>query len=304
MYVSREDARSDVILAGATLLFGGLVIDLLSRLPLYPQRGLVAVALNLAWIFVLTGLVPWLLARHRDDIPGAFGLDAPRAGWRAGLILVVPIVALGVLRQFVAVEAAGTTLLGRVGGAGYPGFDAVTVLVIGLVSVAVTTVGALLLTTFLATRGREAFRSPDVSLTELLRTFGIGACGVALVLGLARTIGRAGLLSMLLQVAGLAALVLLADRLVTSRRTAPRAAVLTPVAVFTAAQVFAFGGVFRGDLLSGLYGGALAAGTVTVTAVLLETRDRAWAVVPLYLALHWWPSCLSPLPWEFVLAQC
>jgi len=304
MYVSREDARSDVILAGATTLFGGLVIGLLSRLPLYPRQGLVAIALDLAWIFVLTGLVPWLLARHRDDIPGAFGLDAPRAGWRAGLILVVPIVVLGVLRQFVALGAVGTTLLGRIGGAGYPGLAAVTALVVGLVSFAVTTVGAVLLTSFLVTRGREAFRSPDVSLTELLRTFGIGACGAALVLGLVRTIGRGGLLSMLLQVAGLAALVLLADRLVTGRRTAPRAAVLTPVVLFTVAQVFAFGGLFRGDLLSGLYGGALAAGTVTVTAVLLETRDRAWAIVPLYAALHWWPSCLSPLPWEFALAGC
>ena len=97
---------------------------------------------------------------------------------------------------------------------------------------------------------------------------------------------------------------LVADRVVTTRRTTPRAAVLTPVVVLVVVHVFAFGGLFRGDLLSGLYAGALAAGTATVTAVLLETRESAWAVVPVYLALHWWPSCLSPLPMEFFAAAC
>ncbi|MFA9444389.1 hypothetical protein [Egicoccus sp. AB-alg6-2] len=302
--MSREDARSDVILAGATTLFGGIVIGLLSALPLLPRRGIAAIVLDLLWIFVLTGLVPVLLARYRGDRLGAFGLDAPRSGWRAGLVLVVPVALLGVLRQFVAVGASDTALLGRVGGAGFVGVGPVGALLLGLLSFAVTAAGALLLTGFLATRGRDAFRSPDVPLTELLRTFGIGACGIALVLGLLRAIGAAQLLPTLLQVAGLAVLVLVADRVVASRRTAPRAAVLTPVAVLAAAHVFAFGGLFRGDLLSGLYAAALAGGTAVVAAVLLETRDRAWAIVPLFLALHWWPSCLSPLPMEFFAAAC
>jgi len=303
VYVSREDARSDVILAGATTLFGGVVIGLLSAFPFYPRGGITGVALDLVWIFVLTGLVPLLLARYRDQRLGAFGLDGPRA-WRSGLVLVVPVAALGVLRQFVSLGPGDTALLGRIGGAGFSGVGTTTAVVLELLAFAVTSLGALLLTTFLVVRGRDAFRSADVSLTELLRTFGIGACAVALVLGLMRSLGAAQLLPTLLQVAGLAALVLVADRVVQTRRMAPRAAVLTPVIVLGAAHVFAFGGLFRGDLLSGLYAGALAAGTATVTAVLLETRERAWAVVPLYLALHWWPSCLSPLPMEFFAAAC
>jgi hypothetical protein len=219
-------------------------------------------------------------------------------------VLVVPVAALGVLRQFVSLGPGDTALLGRIGGAGFSGVGTTTAVVLELLAFAVTSLGALLLTTFLVVRGRDAFRSADVSLTELLRTFGIGACAVALVLGLMRSLGAAQLLPTLLQVAGLAALVLVADRVVQTRRMAPRAAVLTPVIVLGAAHVFAFGGLFRGDLLSGLYAGALAAGTATVTAVLLETRERAWAVVPLYLALHWWPSCLSPLPMEFFAAAC
>ncbi|MEX2505096.1 MAG: hypothetical protein WD378_09605 [Egicoccus sp.] len=301
--MSREDARSDVILAGATTLFGGIVIGLLSALPLYPRGGVAGVALDLVWIFVLTGLVPWLLARYRDERLNAFGLDGPRA-WRTGLILVVPIAALGVLRQFVSAGLTDTALLGRVGGAGFTGVGNATAIALGLLAFVVTSLGALLLTSFLVVRGRDAFRSPDVLLTELLRTFGVGACGVALVLGLLRSIGPAQLLPTLLQVVGLGALVLVADRVVTTRRMAPRAAILTPVVVLGAAHVFAFGGLFRGDLLSGLYAGALAAGTATVTAVLLESREKAWAIVPMYLALHWWPSCLSPLPMEFFAAAC
>lgn len=303
VYVSREDARSDVILAGATTLFGGVVIGLLSALPLYPRSGVAAVALDLVWIFVLTGLVPWLLARYRNERLSAFGLDGPRA-WRGGLLLVVPIAVLGVLRQFVTSGLGDTALLGRIGGAGFTGVGTTTAVALGLLAFVVTSLGALLLTSFLVVRGRDAFRSPDVLLTELLRTFGMGACAAALVLGVLRAIGAAQLLPTLLQVAGLAALVLVADRTVTTRRMAPRASVLTPVAVLAAAHVFAFGGLFRGDLLSGLYAGALAAGTATVTAVLIETREKAWAIVPMYLALHWWPSCLSPLPMEFFAAAC
>ncbi|GGI08795.1 hypothetical protein [Egicoccus halophilus] len=304
MYLSRDDARSDVILAGATTLFGGLVIGLLTALPLYPGPGTVLGSfLDIAWIFVLTGLVPWLLARYRQDRIAAFGLDGPRTGWRTGLALAVPAVVLGVLHQLVT-AGADTRLLGRVGGAGFLTMDAVAAAALGLLSFAVATAGALLLTCFLVVRGREAFRSPDVSLTELLRTFGVGAAGVALLTGLLRAIGAAPLLPSVLQVAGLLALVLVADRLVPPRRTIPRAAVLTPVAVLGIAHVFAFGGLFRGDLLSGLYAGSLAAGTATITAVLLASRDRAWAVVPLFAALHWWPSCLSPLPMEFFAAGC
>jgi hypothetical protein len=261
------------------------------------------VVIDLVWLFVLTGLVPLLLARYRGDRLAAFGLDAPRGGWTAGLALVVPIAVLGVLRQFVALGATEGALLGRVGGAGFTGFGPTTA-VAGLLVVVVSTAAALLLTTFLVVRGREAFRSPDTPLTELLRTFGVGACVAALGLGLLRAIGPGRLLPTVLQVVGLVAVVLVADRLVPQGRTAPRAAVLTPMIALVVIHVFAFGGLFRGNLLTGLYAGALAAGVAVVTAVLLESRQRAWAVVPLFLALHWWPSCLSPLPMEFMGAGC
>jgi hypothetical protein len=312
VYVSQEDSRSDVILAGATAVFGGFAVGILAQLPIYPRSGLLPPLLGVVWVFVLTGLVPLLLARYRGDRVAAFGLDAPRAIWTAGLVLALPIVALGVLRQLVIAGTPLGALLGRIGGASFAspviGDSGAGVLGIGtflqIALFVVTTVGALLLIAFLTVRGRTAFRSPDVSLTELLRTFGMGAAGVALVLGLVRSIGAAPLLPVLLHVGTLGTLVLLTDRQVPHGPQAPRAAVLTPVIFVVVSHIFATGGLFRGDLLTGLYTGALGAGTATVIAVLLETRNRAWAIVPLVVALHWWPSCLSPLALELGAAVC
>lgn len=312
MYVSQEDSRSDVILAGATTLFGGFAVGILARLPVYPRSGLLPLLLGVIWVFVLTGLVPLLLARYRDDRIGAFGLDAPRDAWRAGLVLAVPIVLLGALRQLVVAGTLSGALLGRIGGASFAspviGDGGGAMLGIGTVLQAAlfvaTGLGALLLVTFLTVRGRNAFRSPEVSLTELVRTFGMGAVGLALLLGSIRSIGPARLLPVLLNVGALAVLVLLADRQVPVGRETARAAVLTPVIFVVVSHVFAFGGLFRGDLLAGLYTGALGAGTAAVIAVLVESRVRAWAVVPLLIALHWWPSCLSPLALELGAAAC
>jgi hypothetical protein len=315
VYVSAEDSRSDVILAAATTLFGWFAVSILAQLPFYPRRGLVGLVLQVVWVFVLTGLVPWLLARYRGDGLAAFGLDGPRSAWRAGLVLAAPVVALGVLREVVLGRELGPgtvagAVLGRIGGARGPSpalvdgpaltLDAVFQ---ALLFVALTA-GAILLVPFLAVRGREAFRPTDVSLTELLRTFGMGAAAVALVLGLVRSLVAAPPLTVLLQVVALGAIVLLADRLVPVGPTTTRTAVLTPVIVVVVAHVLAAGGIFRGDLLTGLYTGALGAGTAAVVAVLVVSRTRAWAVVPLLVALHWWPSCLSPLTFDVSAAFC
>lgn len=296
MYISPEDARSDVILAGATTLVGGFAVQLVTRLPVYPQRGVLPLLLDAGWSFALTGLVPLLLARYRGHGAAAFGLDRGRTGWRSGLGVALPVAVLGALFMLDRGGSALSVFLGRLGGpigAGNLGFVAVAV-----AQLAAFTVGALLLTTFLTVRGRDAFRTSEVSQTELLRTFGMGAALAGLAIGLLRSLGAAQLVPTLLPVLALAAMVLIADRLVTHGAVAPRTAVLTPVVVTVVLHVFAAGGLFRGDLVTGLYAGALAAGTVAVVAVLIETRWRAWAVVPLMVALHWWPTCLSPLAFE------
>ena len=312
VHLSPDEARSDVILAAAATLFGGFVLTLVTQLPLYPRSGILGLLVGVFWIFALSGLVPLLLARYRGDGIRAFGLDGPRDGWRAGLVLMLPVVVLGVVRELISTGGLAPALLGRLGGAtaGSPVVLGTTRL--GPIELAFSALqlialflGGLLLTTFLTVRGREGFRPVDLSLAQAVRTFGMGAAGLALLVGLARSVGPdARAVSVLMQVVALVALVLLADRMVPLGPTFPRGAVLAPGVVVLLAHVFATGGLFRGNLLAGLYTGALGAGTTVVIAVLIATRRRAWAVVPLMLALHWWPSCLSPLSLEIGTAGC
>jgi hypothetical protein len=303
MYLSPDDARSDVILTGAATVFGGVLLSLLLAAPGIPTTGLGGeIVLLLGW-FALSGLTPFLLARYRDDVPGAFGLAPGRATpTGAALLLAAPVVVLGVLRGLLVDGSLATALLGRVGVpllgspvVGPAGVDVVGV-VLEVLGIAVLTIGALLLIGFLVVRGRDAFRNDDRSSTELLRTFGAGAAGVALLLGGLRSLGSGGFVTVLLNVLALGAIVLIADRLIPPHAEVTRPAVLTPVALMVVAHVLSAGGIFRGDLLLGLSRGALAAGTVLVIAVVAEHHRTTAVVVPLLLAVHWWPTCLSPLP--------
>lgn len=301
VYLSPEDARSDVILAGATTLFGGFALQLLTRLPFYPRPGVLASVLSIGWVFALTGLVPLLLARYRGHGAAAFGLDRSRETWRSGLILAAPVALIGAALGLAQTGLPLSAVLGRLGvpvTAMGAGTSAAVALLIALGQFVALSAGALLLVTFLTTRGRDAFRTTEVSLTELTRTFGMGAALLALGVGLLRALGPGALLPTVLQVLALMAVVLLVDRQVSPGMVAPRTAVLTPVVVVLVIHVFATGGLLRGDLLTGVYAGALGAGSATAIAVLIETRWRAWAVLPLVLALHWWPTCLSPLAFE------
>jgi hypothetical protein len=297
VYLAPDDAKSDVILVGAVVVFGEAARGFVATLPLYPQRGLVALALAVAWMVALTGLVPVLLARYRGDGAAAFGLAAGPGGAAAGVLLALPVVVLGVVLAFVTPLGAAAALVGqwlRVNVTGIAGADAV----LGLLVWAILTLGTLLVLSFLAVRGREGFpRSPETSLTALVRTVGMGAAAIALVLGLVRALTGATTVAVAVTsaLAG-AAVVLLADRLVPAGTVLPRTAVLAPVVVVVVANVFAAGGLFRGDLLGAFYVAAMATPTIVAVAALTQTRRGAWAALPLVAAVHWWPTCLAPLP--------
>lgn len=295
MIISPDEARSDVILAAAAAVLGTLLIGVVSQLPLYPRTGLLGDLVDLFWIFAVTGLVPLLLARYRGDGLGAFGLDGPRGGWRRGLVLVVPVAVVGVLSPLVLAFDVGPMVLGRLGALPSASPTGALARVLELV---LLVAGAVLLTTFLTVRGRDGFRPVDMSLVQVLRTFGMGCAGVALVGGLLRALGgQVGPGSVLLEVGALVAVVLLSDRLIPLGPTVPRGAVLAPLVVVAVGHVFALGGgLLFGNPLVSLHTGGLAAGIATVVAVLISSRRLAWAVVPLLVAVHWWPTCLSPVP--------
>ncbi len=304
MYLSPDEARSDVILTGATLVFGGVLLGLLLTAPGVPSSGVGGLVIEqLSW-FALSGLVPFLLARYRDDVPGAFGLGGGRSvPWGPALTLAAPVAVFGLLRGVLVDGDLVTAVLGRPGRPALgspvvgPGGTDLVAVAFELTAVVVLTIGAVLLLGFLIVRGRDAFREDDRSSTEVLRTFGAVCVGVAFVLGGLRSlVAGGGFVVVLLNVVALVAVLLVADRLVPADARLTRPAVLTPVALLLVAHVLAAGGLFRGDLLLGLTTGALAAGIAVAVAVVAEHRGTVAIALPLLVAVHWWPTCLSPLP--------
>jgi hypothetical protein len=303
MYLSPDEARSDVILTGAAVIFGGILLELLLSAPLIPRSGIGLELVALLAMFVTTGLVPLLLARYRDDVPAGFGLVPGRSvPVGPALLLAAPVVVLGVLRGVLVEGSMSTLSLGWPGivlfgspVVGATGAD-VTGGVLMTLGVLVMTVGTFLLVGFLVVRGREAFRDDERSSTELLRTVGAGTVGVAFVLGGLGSLGRGGFVTVVLNVVALAVVLLIADRLVPPTARVSRPAVLTPMVLVLVAQVFAAGGLFRGGLLTGLASGAFAAGLVLAIAIVAEHRGTTAVAGPLLLAGYWWPTSLQLLP--------
>lgn len=305
MFIDADDAKTDVILAGALAVLGPTLLGFVTRLPLLPRAGVGAVVVELVALGLLTLLVPLWSARYRQDGGAAFGLAEGTghlsvAGTTrttsAALQLAAPVVLLGVLLAALLSSQASAIPLGRVGLA-LRTADPTVSLVLTLVQVALLSVGSLVFTGFLSVRGRAGFpRSPDVSLTELVRTFGLGAVAIALLTGLVRVATGADVRVLGLNLLAVVAVLLLADRLVPLGIEVPRSTVAAPLVVVVLMQTFAAGGLLGGGILTGLHRGALAAAVVLTVASLAATRRGIAAAVPLVIAVHWWPTCLSPLP--------
>jgi hypothetical protein len=294
VYISPDDAKTDVILAAAVTVLGLTLRGFLGSLPLYPRSGLAAAVLDLIWIVALTLAVPILLARYRQDGADAFGFSGTGRAIGSGFLLAVPVLLAGVGLQALVFGMSPSPIFGRLAGPLAAASPAGLGLSLG--RVALLSLGTLVLVGFLAVRSREGFpRSPDTSLTQLVRTIGLGAVGVAAVGGLLRGLTGGSVLVAIANAATLAAILLLTDRLVPTGLSVPRTTVVAPVVVVVVGNVFATGGLFRGDLLTGLTVGALATGVTVAIASLAQTRHGALAAAPLVVAVHFWPTCLSPL---------
>jgi hypothetical protein len=270
-----DEARSDVALTIAALVFGPLLVGNLRG-----GSGTTGVLLDLAVVLALTAVVPLLLIRSRgSSVIDALGLGTGPQAVAAGLPLAVPVAVAGTLAMVTAGAAPGAALLGRLSGAP-----------LQVLQVAALSTGALVFVVFVVRRGTEAFpRSPEWPLRRLLRTIGMGAAALALVAGLLRVPLGADPLRVTVNALALAAAVLLADRLLGARQVAPRLAILLPAGVLLYLHVTSFG------FSVGLQAGALAAGMVAVIGTLALSSRGTWVVVPLVVALHLWPTCLSPL---------
>lgn len=301
MWLDRDDARSDVVLAGAAAAFGPAVLGLV--LLRFLGAGVVSQLVALAVLFVAIGLVPYLLARYRSDVPGAFGIAGDDAsGLGLGLVLGLPIVALFATMFVTQGGSVELALTGRLQLAG-PTIGALTASGVALRAVEglVLGLGSWLLVSFLAVRGRDAFRANEMDLTEGLRTFGLALTGASMLLGLLRLLTDLGWANALLTPLVGFGILLLVDRQVPARVTVNRSMLLTPaVTVLVVQFLLTGGGFFRGNLLEPLHRGVSAALLALAVAVLIAVK-RARATLVLLAVAALYPTCLSPLPIEQLL---
>jgi hypothetical protein len=307
MWLSLEDARSDFVLTVAATVLGRFAVSLISSVPGYPAFGYPAILLTLVWQVVLTGLAAYLLARYRRDVPAAFGMaPGDRGPVLPGLVVAAPLLIASLIPD--VFSGSLSAMLYGLFGRFTSGLPAVGVslfdvdLLLRAVSVVIMAVGTWLFVSFITVRAREAFRSPDLDVTEALRTFGMIAVGASFVLGLLRSITQFELPNALLVSATLLIVLLATDQYVPARLTTTRATVLAPLIAVVVLHVLAAGGLFRGNLLVGLHEGAAAA-VITICASALLEAKKGWAAAILLgaSAVYAIPTLVQPLPCSMVL---
>lgn len=286
--LSSEDAQTDVILAAATVIFGVNLRAFITSFAWYPQAATQRRFLDLLWVMAVTAVVPLLLARYRKDKRAAFGVRG--AGIFLEPMLLIPAVGV-VAVTFLLLPGILTTPQAVFGRA---------TTVVGLLETLALGLGAFLLITFLSVRANVAYpRSPQMPLKQLVRTTLVIAIAVTLVFGLLRALGPrpTGTTAVfaLIYTVTLLLLLWLTDRAIPFGATVSRATMLAPVLVVVAAHLFSTGGLFRGDLLTGGYLAAIATGPTLLLACRSHLPRGSVAVLPFMLAIHLWPTCLSPL---------
>lgn len=306
MWLSADEAKSDVILAAAATLFGGLLLGWISGIPLYPTTGLVGSIVDVIEIAVIVGLVPLLLARYRDGtLEQSYALDSPSSGLWVGLLVGAPIALIEIVRRLVISGSVTDALVGRIL-LGQPTITSSVELTqvgdIGIeaVWVAVFAAATWMFLSFVIVRSRPAFRSPDMDVTGALRTFGLAAAAGGFVIGLLRAlVERSGFMVTLLSFVAVAAAVLIADRYVPAGTETTRAAMLAPAIIVLVAHILSGGGLFRGDLITTLHRGLTSAALVIALAALVESRN-GWALPPIVAIVALWPTCATPLPFGVI----
>lgn len=229
MYVSPEDARSDLFLSVGVYLFGPLLLDIIFQY--IPIDGLPVVGPIVAVVVAVatTALVPLLLMRYRGESFRYYGVAPERsASLIAGAVAVLPLVAATVLISFLVADSP----LIRV-----PVLQ-VGVDVFAVVLRLVQWVGIAFLAAYGTVKARDAFRSDPRTIRELSMEIGrilsiaLAVSVVLLVVG--GTI--AAIPAVLLALGGLGC-VAIAVQSVRGPSSATRAVLLTPT-VILALRVF------------------------------------------------------------------
>lgn len=280
MYTSPDDARSDLMLAGAVFVFGPIVFSLLlTTIPLgrIPLLGWVLVVAIPA---LLTAVVPFLMVRYRGENWSAYGFGTDiGAGLASGLVLSLPIVAAGVI----VAAIGGFSPIAAIPLLGGPSW------LLSMTVRVVTWVGLGILATYVTVKARDAFRADFRTVPESMVEIGRIIAIVVVVAGLLRLATTGGISSLVLPI-GIAGTGYMTYRRVHGPSSTSRAAMLTPTILLALGSFFISFSAAR--LVEGIWAGAMAAAVGLVIGALRERRISAWAVIGLTLSI----ALLTPMP--------
>ncbi len=290
MWMTRDTALSDVVLAPAGLVVGAGVVSLLARLPFWPG-GIPGVAILVVAAIAIMIVWPTWLARQRDE-SSVVGQPLRPGDIVTGLVPALPLILGGISLGLVGggSPTSAATLVRR--------FVLVTTGVGGMLQVVlwlVTATGSFLVVTLVARRAPSAFMGPDMPASGALRTFGLALAGIATILWMLVSIAGPDPVSVA-PIMGLAVavMVVLVDRLLPAGMTMTRTAALAPGVVALVLWLFSGGLLLGQGLLDNLASGSVAA-AVAIAMGLLVNADRPWAALALPFASSMW-LVVSVLP--------
>lgn len=279
-YTSRDDARSDLFLAGAVYVFGPLVVGILLQfIPLQRIR-VVDLVLNIAMPLLFTVLVPVLLMRYRGETMRDLGIAGGDPSVGVGILAALPLLAASLIVAFVA---RGDLL------SGLPIVVASGDQALGLLGRMVFWVGLAFLALYGTVKARDAFGGNPVSIAEGVVRIGrilaiAGAVAtVLLLLTLLRGFDLTRALTYVLMPLGVAGAVVFVLQRLGSRSVTTLPTLVTPVALLAiGAFTFGFDAL---SFVAGVYSAALYAGIGLVIAIMVERTQRGVGVLVLGLAI-------------------
>lgn len=284
MYTSTEDARSDLFLAGAVFLFGGIILRVLLNLVPLERIPFVAPLLAIVLPLVTTVLVPFLLIRYRGEPWSMYGLGSFSASaFGYGALLGLPVVVAGL----VAALATGVSPTSAVPLAGVAG---PTVAVLARVS---QWLGFALLAVYGTVKARDAFRGEAQTLAEgarqIAKILGVAVLA-AVVLLLLSLAARGVLLGSLEAAVGVVLMPLgVATALVVVLGQLPASSVTTRPTLVTPAVLLGLAGFHISfdavAFVTAVYLGGVLALLGLLVGLLQEWRRSAWAGIGLLLVI-------------------
>jgi hypothetical protein len=300
--MSREDARSDLLLSGAVFVFGPFALSILLQvLGLDVLGGTGGQLLRIVLIVAVTMLVPFLLMSYRQEHPAAvLGLGAGDRTVPIGIVASLPLLAVGAVLLLLALGGGGF------GGGGVPlGEHGVLALLTGNVLTVIARLlawlGVLGLALYATVKARDAFggepaRVEDAAwrIGRILAIAAAATTALALVATIAQRPDVTALLGVLLWPLGVAATVWLILRRTGGAGSTTVPTLVTPT-VIGAVGNFHLSLFNPTQLVFSLYWVTLSAGLGLAVGILAERSRRGGGILVLAVLIALGTGLAAPI---------